>query len=82
MSQSSDSPIKDISKETAVKPIEGILEEPKVDATSKIEAEENKEDKGIFSQISSAADSLVNKITGSNEPSAAAQADGNNGIIS
>ena len=61
MSQSSDSPIKDISKETAVKPIGDILEAPKV------EAEEAKEEKGIISQITSAADSLVNRITGSKE---------------
>jgi len=61
MSQSSDSPIKDISKETAVKPIGDILEAPKV------EAEEAKEEKGIISQITSAADSLVNRITGANE---------------
>jgi len=61
MSQSSDSPIKDISKETAVKPIGDILEAPKV------EAAEAKEEKGIISQITSAADSLVNRITGANE---------------
>ena len=60
MSQSSDSPIKDISKETAVKPIGDILEAPKVEASPV--AEVAKEEKGILSQITSAADSLVNRI--------------------
>ena len=65
MSQSSDSPIKDISKETAAKPIGDILEEPKTSQTPvATPVAEAKEEKGIIGQITSAADSLVNKITG------------------
>jgi hypothetical protein len=73
MSQSSDSPIKDISKETAVKPIGDILEAPKVETSVAVTpvavtpVAEAKEEKGIISQITSAADSLVNRITGAKE---------------
>jgi len=67
MSQSSDSPIKDISNETAVKPIGDILEAKAVVAPVTPVAEETKEEKGILSQITSAADSLVNRITGATE---------------
>lgn len=65
MSQSSDSSIKDISKETEIKPIGDILEEKpgQAAATPAVSSEE----KGIISQITSAADSLVNKITGATE---------------
>ena len=71
MSQSSDSPIKDISKETAVKPIGDILEaKAPVVPVAAVVAEEAKEEKGIISQITSAADSLVNRITGAKEEAA------------
>ena len=65
MSQSSDSNpnIKDISKETASKPIEDILK-PAANPESEEKAEE-----GVLSQISSAADSLISKITGNNTES-------------
>jgi hypothetical protein len=63
MSQSSDSNIKDISKETAPKPIEDILQ-PAANPES-----EEKSDEGVLSKISSAADSLMNKITGNNTES-------------
>ena len=68
MSQSSDSNpnIKDISKETAPKPIEDILK-PVTNPESEEKAEE-----GVLSQISSAADSLISKITGNNTDSAEA----------
>ena len=94
MSQSSDSSIKDISKETAVKPIGEILEgtavaAPKTEGTAVTSSAvtssavtssavtssaqnvmaEKKEEEGIFSQISSSANSLVNKLTGSNDES-------------
>jgi hypothetical protein len=68
MSQSSDSKITDISKETEVKAIGDILEEkPITEAAVAIETPAQNvvaEEKGIISQITSAADSLVNKITG------------------
>ena len=63
MSQSSDSSIKDITKETAVKPIGDILEAKEVPEAAVV-AEEATKEKGIISQITSAADSLVNRITG------------------
>jgi len=68
MSQSSDSNIKDISKETAPKPIEDILQ-PAANPES-----EEKSDEGVLSKISSAADSLMNKITGNNTDSTEAVA--------
>ena len=70
MSQSSDSSIKDISKETEGKPIGDILEEKPIAEAAATPAASS-EEKGIISQITSAADSLVNKITGATEEAVA-----------
>ena len=66
MSQSSDSKITDISKETEVKAIGDILEKKPIAEVAATPAASS-EEKGIIDQITSAADSLVNKITGKEE---------------